>query len=167
MSVWLTEKEFRQSGALATGITINVAFLQEIKQENVQLRQLIDSVAAALYMYPKLQPQAVMELFYRVREELETYFTLEEFLGYFNQAKISNPPVSTCASKLMSEHEQLFLQFNDVIELVEQIVYHETEATMDEVEDQFNRFRSELALHEQCEMELMMRLCNEDIGVGD
>jgi hypothetical protein len=38
---------------------------------------------------------------------------------------------------------------------------------MDEVEDQFNRFRSELALHEQCEMELMMRLCNEDIGVGD
>ena len=167
MSVWLTETEFRQSGARDTGITINVAFLQEIKEENVQLRQLIDSVAASFYLYPKLKPQVMMELFYRVQEELETYFTLEEFLGYFNQAKTSNPSVSNCSSKLISEHEQLFLQFNDVIELVEQIVYQETAVTMDEVEEQFNRFRSALALHEQCEMELMMRLCNEDIGVGD
>ncbi|MEE2826859.1 MAG: hypothetical protein VYE64_09545 [Planctomycetota bacterium] len=167
MSVWLTETEFRQSGALDTGITINVAFLQEIKEENVELRQLIDSVATAFYLHPRLKPQAMRELLCRVREELETYFSLEEFLGYFNEAKISNPAISRCSSKLMSEHETLFLQFNDVIELVEQIVYRETAVTMEEVEQQFNQFRSALALHEQCEMELMMRLCNEDIGVGD
>ena len=167
MRVWLTETEFRQSGATATGITINVAFLQEIKQENFPLRQLIDSVAAALANRSRLSPQAVMELFYRVREELETYFALEEFYGYFNQAPISNPAVSHCAVTLMAEHEQLFLRLNDVIELVEQIVYRETNVTLAHVESQFNQFRSDLALHEQCEMELMLRLCNEEIGVGD
>ena len=167
MSVWLTEKEFRQSGAVATGITINVAFLQEIKQENVQLRQLIESVAKSLHREPRLSAHDLIELFYRVREELETYFALEEFYGYFDQAAINNPSVSTCARQLKTEHEQLFLSFNDIVELVEQIVYRETTATLDQVVHQFSRFRAQLDLHEQCEMELMLRLCNEDIGVGD
>ena len=167
MSVWLTETEFRQSGALAAGITINVAFLQEIKNDNLPLRQLIDTVAKDFRHYPPMQPQTAMELLYRVREELETYFTLEEQLGYFNQAAIHNPSVSRCAAALMSEHEQIFLQLNDVIERVEQVVYRETEASMYEVDNLFQQFRSELALHEQCEMELMMQFCNEEFGVGD
>ena len=33
MSTWLSEKEFRQSGAESAGVTINVAFLQEIKSD--------------------------------------------------------------------------------------------------------------------------------------
>ena len=167
MSIWLTETEFRQSGLVATGITINVAFLQEIKEENLPLRRRIESVADALADHPALSPQVVMDLLYRVRDELETYFTLEEFYGYFNEAKLSNPPVSHGAQTLMAEHESLFLRLNDVIELVEQIVYRETNVSMAEVERQFHQFRSDLALHEQCEMELMLRLCNEEIGFGD
>ena len=123
MSIWLTETEFRQSGAVATGITIYIAFLQEIKEENLPLRRRIESVADALADHPALSPQVVMDLLYRVREELETYFTLEEFYGYFNEAKLSNPTVSHGALTLMAEHESLFLRLNDVIELVEQIVY--------------------------------------------
>ena len=33
MTTWLTEKEYRQSGALSVGMTINVAFLEEIKSD--------------------------------------------------------------------------------------------------------------------------------------
>ncbi len=167
MSVWLTEKEFRQSGAQATGITINVAFLREIKDENVALRQLIDAVANRLGHDPRLSEHDLLELFSRLRDELESYFALEEFYGYFDQAAMLNPSVSACADKLRNEHESLFLSFNDVVELVEQHVYRESNTSLEEIVDQFNRFRADLDLHEQCEMELMLRLCNEEIGVGD
>ncbi len=166
MSVWLTEKDFTLREAVQSGVTINVAFLQEIKQENIQFRQLIQTVANEL-RETKLAPNNVMELFYRVREELETYFALEEFYGYFDNAEITNPAVSTCARKLKDDHEVLFLSFNEIVELIEQIVYRETDAKMDSVLDLFSRFRIRLDRHEQAEMELMMRLCNEDIGVGD
>ena len=166
MSVWLTEKDFTLREAVQSGVTINVAFLQEIKQENIQFRQLIQTVANEL-RETKLAANQVMELFYSVREELETYFTLEEFYGYFDNAEITNPAVSTRARKLKGDHEALFLSFNEIVELIEQIVYRETDAKMNIVVDLFNRFQTRLDRHEQAEMELMMRLCNEDIGVGD
>lgn len=167
MSTWLTEKEFLQSGAIATGITLNVAFLQEIKQENVELRQLINSAAEKIALDSRISPREVMELLCQVREELETYFALEEFYGYFKHAAVTNPTVSACAARLQSEHEQLYLSFNDIVELAEQIVYRETDAMMADLLDGLNQFRAQLDLHENCEMELMMRLCNEEIGVGD
>ena len=43
MSTWISETEFRQSGAAAAGITINVAFLQEIKTD-YGFRELLNSV---------------------------------------------------------------------------------------------------------------------------
>jgi len=167
MSTWLTESEYLQSEAIASGITINVAFLQEIKQETIELRQLIETVASALSHEPSVSSRQIMELMYRVREELETYFALEECYGYFDQAAVLNPAVSGCAQQLKSEHEELFLNFNDLVELIEQIVYRETSATLAEVSAAFDEFRARLDLHEQCEMELMLRLCNEDLGVGD
>ncbi len=167
MSTWLTEKEFLQSGAIATGITLNVAFLQEIKQENVELRQLIESVAEKIALDSRVSPREAMELLYQVREELETYFALEEFYGYFRHARVTNPVVSDCAARLQLEHEQLYLCFNDIVELAEQIVYRETDAMMADLLDELNRFRGQLDLHENREMELMMRLCNEEFGVGD
>ena len=39
MSVWLTETEYRQSDAKASGVTINVAFLREIKEDNLSVRE--------------------------------------------------------------------------------------------------------------------------------
>ena len=167
MSTWLTEKEFLQSGAKATGITLNVAFLQEIKQENVELRQLINSVAEKMALDSRISPREVMELLCQVREELETYFTLEEFYGYFKHAAVTNPTVSACAVRLQSEHEQLYLCFNDIVELAEQIVYRETDAMMADLLDELNQFRAQLDRHENREMELMMQLCNEEFGVGD
>ena len=167
MSTWLTEREYLPSEAIASGITINVAFLQEIKQETIELRELIESVATTLSRAPFPSPRCIMELMYRVREELETYFALEECYGYFDQAAVLNPSVSACAEQLKSEHEQLFLNFNDVVELIEQIVYRETHATLADVSAAFDEFRAQFDLHEQCEMELMLRLCNEDLGVGD
>ena len=98
-----------------------------------------------------------------------TYFALEEFYGYFQNAEIVNPSVSRAADLLRNEHEVLFLELNDLIDSVEQIVYHESapELTFDRVAENVESFLDSLQEHENQEMELVMRLFNEEIGVGD
>lgn len=168
MSVWMSEKEFRQGGAEAVGVTINVAFLQEIK-EDFGFRRMLNEVYQKLNSEEKIQPRVASELLGDLRDELETYFALEEFYGYFEQSAAQNPAVSQRATTLRSDHEKLYLQFNEVVEKSEQIVYHECseEFTVRDLAKELDQFCEALAEHEQSEMELMMRLVNEDIGVGD
>ena len=171
MSTWLSEKEFRQSGAESAGVTINVAFLQEIKTD-FGFRDLLNEVYSKLKPHDpeeRVAPNVAANLLCDLRDEMETYFALEEFYGYFGQSAISNPCVNKKAIDLRSEHETLFINLSDLIERTQQIVYHEAgpEATMQDVADGFEQLCMDLADHEQAEMDLMMRLCNEDIGVGD
>lgn len=180
MSTWLSETEYRQSGAESAGVTINVAFLQEIKTD-FGFRILLNEV------YHRLKPNSsdqanwddpfanqqvtsneAADLLSDLRDELKTYFALEEFYGYFSQSKVSNPSVNKKAVGLQAEHETLFLELNDLVELAEQVLYHEIhDVPIEQIADQFEEFCKRLAAHEQNEMELMMRLCNEEIGVGD
>lgn len=170
MNTWLSESEFRQSGAEAAGVTINVAFLQEIK-DDFGFRKLLNVIYHKFY--PKNQTEQfssreVADLLTDLRDELETYFALEEFYGYFEQAAVDNPCVNQKACKLKSEHEKLYLQLSQVVDRAEQIVYQENGTlTLVHVAKDFEDFCVNLAHHEQAEMNLMMRLHNEDLGVGD
>jgi hypothetical protein len=171
MSVWLSEKEFRQSGAASAGVTINVAFLQEIKTD-FGFRDLLNQTYVRLKPHDPdevVSPNVAANLLSELLDELETYFALEEFYGYFGESTVNNPCVSKKAVDLRSEHETLFLRLSDLVEKAQQIVYHEAgpDLTMDEIADGFEQLCMDLADHEQAEMDLMMRLCNEDIGVGD
>ena len=171
MSTWLSETEFRQSGAESAGVTINVAFLQEIK-EDFEFRNQLNHV------YSQLNPKdvddrppikVVADLLDELRDELKTYFALEEFYGYFGQAKVDNPCVSKKAGELRGDHEKLFLQLSEVVEMSQQIVYDEAgpDLTLERVAEGFEKFCVDFTHHEQAEMDLMMQLCNEDLGVGD
>lgn len=172
MSTWLSEKEYLQSGAESAGVTINVAFLNDIK-EDFGFRSLLNK--AYLRLRPEtpsqdpVSAQVAAEILSDLRDALETYFALEEFYGYFGLSTPDNPQVSQEAAKLKSGHETLFLELCDVVELAHQIVYRESapEVTLNQIGQQFERFCINLAHHEQSEMDLMMRLCNEEIGVGD
>ncbi|MEL7499896.1 MAG: hemerythrin domain-containing protein [Planctomycetota bacterium] len=170
MSSWLSETEFRQAGADAVGITINVAFLQEIKAD-YDFRQLLNDTYLQLGERTMgwVSPRVAAELLENLRDELETYFALEEFYGYFTDAEVVNPCVGQTANQLRTDHQELFIQLNELVELAQQITYREIgpETTVADVFEQFETFCKDLAHHEQAEMDLMMRLCNEDIGVGD
>jgi len=172
MSTWLSEKEYQQSGAESAGVTINVAFLNEIK-EDFGFRSLLNEVYRRLRPEDPLQPlvsaRVAADILSELRDELETYFALEEFYGYFGLATPDNPQVTQEAAKLKFGHEALFLELCSVVESAHQVVYREAApaVTLDQIGQQFERFCINLAHHEQSEMDLMMRLCNEDIGVGD
>ncbi len=169
MSTWLTESEFRQSGARATGVTINVAFLQEIKQDNVQLKEILHQTATEFSAEIKVDAKSAVDQLIALQDVLETHFALEEFYGYFQNALVTNPALSPRAEAIRNEHQDLFLQLNQIVDLAEQVLYRECspETTMDTVFSQFGLFQAALRGHEQAENELMMRMCNEEIGVGD
>ena len=168
MTTWLTEKEYRQSGALSVGMTINVAFLEEIKSD-FDFRSTLNEVYQQVNRRPDAAPQKIAELLIDLCDQLETYFALEEFYGYFQKDEVSNMGVSIKAAKKTAEHETLFLQLSEVVDLAQQIVYHEcsSEVTLEQVRCEFHRFCEALADHEQDEMELIMQMFNEDIGCGD
>lgn len=168
MSIWLTEKEYRRSGAAASGVTINIPFLREIKQDNLPVRQQTKILNQRLAS-GKLSPREAVESLGFYRDALETYFSLEEFYGYFKNASAINPTITAQAKALTGEHETLFLRLNELIELAEQIVYHECDhnTTLSIVADKFSDYADQFESHEQREMELMMRMCNEEFGVGD
>ena len=168
MSTWLTEKEYRQSGAIAAGMTINAAFMDEIKTD-FDFRSALNRSYYWINQKPDASPRLVVQWLCDLRDQLETYFALEEFYGYFQNAEVQNPAVSHSAELLRDEHEHLFLQLNDCVDAMEQIVYHECpiENAFDKAAENFQSFLSRLQRHENREMELVMRLHNEEIGVGD
>lgn len=168
MSTWLTEKEYRQSGAISVGMTINVAFLEEIKTD-FDFRSTLNKIYEKVNRQPDAEPREISEWLSELRDQIETYFALEEFYGYMEKDDARNPQVGQRVSAKTAEHEKLFLQLSAVIDLAEQIVYRECSRDIGiaDVREQFDEFCKCLARHEQEEMELMMRLCNEDIGVGD
>lgn len=168
MTTWLTEKEYRQSGAASVGMTINVAFLEEIKSD-FDFRTTLNKVYQQVNQRPDASPQKIAQWLGTLRDQLETYFALEEFYGYFQQDDVTNIGVSRKAAKTTAEHETLFLQLNDVVDLAEQIVYHQCtdDFSIDQVRDHFHQFCEALADHELAEMELIMQMFNEDLGVGD
>ncbi len=169
MSTWLTESEFRQSGARATGVTINVAFLQDIKEDNVQFKEVLSRTAIELSDNTSPDPRTAVDVLIGLQDELETHFALEEFFGYFQNARLSNPSIGRKAEAVRNEHQKLFLQLNEIVDLAEQVLYRECnyETTMDNVIQGFDQFLHALESHETREAELMMQLYNEEIGVGD
>lgn len=154
----------RSTGA----ITINVAFLREIKEDNVHFQELLEAIRMSLDVGRNVRIRVMAELLGRLRDELETHFALEEFFGYFNDANAKNNQVCHAAKKLYDEHQELFLQLNELVEESERLLYKETPSrNKDEIVQGFFAFYDQLKRHEQDEMDLMMRLWNEDIGVGD
>jgi len=182
VSIWFSETEFRRSGVLSLGvhmdvdyqaavaqerITLNVAFMHEIKEE-FDFRETLNNVYYRLNTKTAISPRDAAKELATLRDQLETYFAMEEFYGYFQQSAISNPRVNHQADLLRNDHETLFLQLSNLVDLAEQIVYRECskKITTLDLAVELDSFCQALADHEQDEMELMMRLHNEEFGVG-
>ncbi len=173
MSSWLTEQDLRhQHGEAASwpGLTLNVAFLQEIKQDVEQPAAIIETLRLQLATKGTKVPLAeLVSLLEHLRDELETYFALEEFYGYFQAAQLIHPHVSNCAHQLQSQHEAIYMEVCHLVELAHRVLYREVSSArvLPTIVEGFQTFVQRFQAHEQQESELMMRLCNDEIGVGD
>ncbi len=151
-------------------LTINAAFLQEIKEDNRELRTML-AECATLLARPRgvrVDPRRLVQLLGRLRDQVALHFSLEEAYGYFDDAIDVAPRMSRQAQMLKEQHPELFLELCDIEERAEQWLYHERAAVdRTDLAQEFDEFHSHLMQHESDEDALIMRSINEEIGGGD
>jgi len=151
-------------------LTINAAFLQEIKEENRELRQVLQDCSTAFGAdgaTPR-EPKPVVDLLARLRDQLAMHFALEEAYGYFDDAIQVTPQLTDQALKLRGQHGDLFLQLGAIVEQAEQVLYQEqAEPRLASLARDFYRFCSRFQEHEARETDLIVEVVNQEIGCGD
>ncbi len=151
-------------------LTVNAAFLQDLKDDNVHLRELLATVNDVLshVSYRSIHAGAFAELLSRLRDQLATHFALEECFGYFDDAVEVASRFSTQADIIQAQHASLFSEICEIVDEVECLAYGEPNACpMSFIVERYRLFHRVLEAHENGERELIMAALNEDIGVGD
>jgi hypothetical protein len=151
-------------------VSINPAFLQEIKDDHHELRQLMHHTSAALGRsgptetdYPRL-----VEMFGKLRDQLAMHFSLEEAYGYYEDAINGAPHLARRAESLRSQHADLFGELCTLAESAEKLLYHEQPAAaLARLGDDYRRFSTRFHEHESAECNLIQEALNDDIGTGD
>ncbi len=155
----------------ATGtLTINPAFLQDIKEDNIHLKELLAATSTALAQDTNtlIRPRALAELMSRLRDQLATHFSLEEFFGYFDDAIDTAPRLSAEADVLRCQHETLYLSISELADDAENLLYGPVpDNALSALATRFQVFYEELTRHEESENDLIMQAFYDDIGVGD
>lgn len=151
-------------------VTLNPAFLQEIKEDNQHLRDLFCGVKRG-FAAPRPDAHgrhALLESLEEFRDQLATHFALEEAFGYFDDPIDAAPRLSEQAESLRSEHGELFMIICAMVEDAYDLLRSAfNAAAFQELSHRFQRFEDAFADHEARENALIMDAFNADIGVGD
>lgn len=163
---WVSKQEYRQSSIGIVGLTLNPAFLREIKEDNIAFRDMLEQNLLLVSRRPLPLIRDLSDRLALLRDALESYFALEEFYGYFRHAHDLDPVVTNKANMLRTQHEKLFLQLNDIVDRSEQILYRESapSLTTEKIAKDFVAFYHDLIAHEQAEIALLIDLNNREIG---
>ncbi|MFG0286535.1 MAG: hemerythrin domain-containing protein [Rhodopirellula sp. JB044] len=159
-------------------LTVNAAFLKDIKEDNRDLKILMDRLRvltqpleAAANHWPEL-----IGLFEDLRDQLALHFGLEEAYGYFDEAIGPDVELSVTADFLRSQHAVLFEEARHLAEAAAAACTGDTpiEGTTPEVTTaqekilrRFEGFVMQFNEHEEAELKLILDALEEDLGVGD
>ena len=151
-------------------VTINAAFLQEIKEDDRRLRKQLAELQELCSNWPRrATPVAQLaEMLVQLRNQLAMHFSLEESYGYFDEPVSAAPHLCHQADRLRRQHEELF----DVLRGIAQCASRaaDDQSSIEEstrLVSSYLRFHEQLQTHESAENELIQDAFNEDIGVGD
>lgn len=157
--------------AIATHtVSINAAFLQEIKDDHHELRQLMHHTSAMLNRpaWMKIEYHRLVELFTKLRDQLAMHFSLEEAYGYFEDAISVAPHLSRRAESLRAQHFQLYSDLCRLAERAENFLYHEAAGdALVRLAEEFQQFSACFHEHESRECDLITEAFHDDLGAGD
>lgn len=151
-------------------VTVNAAFLQEIKEANGDLlrtqRLVRDMCSRGFSLHD--DATRLVELLSHLRDELAMYFSLEEAYGYFEDPLEATPWLVESAQELRAEHTSLYCQFIGIVDRAEDLLYQRRFAQLqNDVPLAFSVFDDQFREHERREAELILAAFDDDIGVGD
>jgi hypothetical protein len=142
-------------------ITLNAAFLQEIKEDNTELRSLLGDIRAALAGDGSVRGRwkHFVELLADLRDHLAMYFALEEAYGYFEYPVAAAPGWSRSAASLRAQHQGLYSEICTVIEQAEQWLYCQIQVGSPRtIVRRFSAFCDRLQAHETHEQALILQV---------
>ncbi len=149
---------------------INSAFLEEIKQLNRDLWDLVEDVAVACNYRLKTAEGCTFFCIRmtRLRDQLATHFSLEEAFGYFDDPVDLAPRLSDTAERLLQEHKSLQHRISELVAFTWALHNRGTlQVAFAQVAKEFDGFHKELKRHERREQLLILQAYDDDIGVGD
>ena len=155
---------------VTTTVTVNAAFLEEIKEDDRRLRHLLSEARAALAQRRLHRPWLIrtVALLCDLRDQVALHFTLEESYGYFDEPLCAAPRLSERADELRAQHRDLFVQMCQIADEAERSLEPYCRPTrLDRLTGQFDEFFKALQRHEEDETDLIFQAYNDDIGVGD
>ncbi len=149
-------------------LSVNAAFLKDIKDDNQHLKQLLDKIS---FLSSHVQTASnhwreFVELLGDLRDQLALHFSLEEAYGYFDDAIDTAPQLSTIAECLRGEHPKLFEFIRDIADRAPEVPY-ENEEKVSALLARVEAFRHKFAAHEENELKLILEAFDDGIGVGD
>lgn len=150
-------------------VTVNAAFLQEIKEVNQELWHLLAELRHRCQR--PIAPgtcRSIVERLGELRDQLALHFALEEAYGYFDDPVEVAPQLCRKADSLRNEHKELYSQLSALVDRAERLLYDEQHAALAVwLGPRFLDFDARLRSHEERENDLIFEAYDADIGVGD
>jgi hypothetical protein len=148
---------------------INAAFLQEIKDVSQELFQLQGAINDLWDSSDRVWIDAsrLAILLGDLRDQLEWHFTLEERLGYLDDAVNVAPRLSRQAEQLRVEHGSLYHELAWITDEMEGRAHGNENlprTALLDLRTDFNRFWRKFELHEEREDDLIIESLYFDIG---
>lgn len=144
---------------LTKTLTVNPAFLQEIKDSNPDLWQCVHQLRQVCQCEeePAVTSRNLARLLDGLRDLLALQFSLEESYGYLEVPEAPEA-IAQLAAKTRSQHCSLYLRLSELAEQAEELQYRGVEPTQLRILVQSaSDFDTELRIHEQSENELIER----------
>ncbi len=151
-------------------VTINAAFLREIKLDHLELTRLLSQTETLFSQgVPSwTEKRKAFDLLAKVRDRLAMHFSLEEAYGYMEDALEVAPRLTGRAFSLRAQHSELYRCIAALSEFSEDLVSRNTQRDdLKKLSVQVTGFLERLRAHESAENELILEALDDDVGVGD
>ena len=151
-------------------VTVNAAFLKEIKDVNQDLWEIVAALREVTCnpYHVRSRRYQFVGMLEDLRDHLALHFALEEAYGYFDEPLQVDPRLCTRAKDLRAQHQELYLKVCDLIDhAMELHDGHNLNTLARMLVAEYSEFDAQLQLHEQAENDLIQQEWDDDIGGGD
>ena len=148
------------SPMLCKTLTVNPAFLQEIKDSNPDLWDTVRQLRQVCECddEPAATARSLARLLDTLRDDIALQFSLEESYGYLEVPEAPHGVVGELASKTHAQHCSLYLRLSELDEQAEELQYRGVDPTqLRQLLKSAQDFDAQLRKHEQSENELIER----------
>lgn len=150
-------------------LTVNAAFLQEIKEVDEELWELMHQANSWCdsARHVRHHGRRVVETLSELRDHVGMHFALEEAYGYCEDPVHVPPDLNAVANELRAEHQTLFMLLRDLVDAVDDSVRQKSlSQNSPRIVKRFQAFYNQFLQHERRENELILKAANWEIGTG-